>query len=415
MPEKTKLLAFSNKKNNVEVKYAKLISPISLYDQKIDFTEEAEHVGIIRSTSGNMPNIIERISAHSKALRAVLPAGMALHHHGNPAAGLRVEQMYAFPKLLSGLSALVLTKFEVNLISAHYKNTLQRIMKMHERTPDSVVYLLAGSLPCTALLHLRQLSLFGMICRLKENILKSLAMKVLVEAKPSANSWFQQIRESCILYSLPHPIQLLDCPPTKFSFKNLCKLKVQEYWHSKLVQEASPLISLQYFKPSFLSFKTPHPIWTSLNGNPYQTEAAKIQAWFLSGRYRNERLCRFWSQNKEGFCLLESCNGKCIIEDTYHIIITCNSLVETRRRLFKFTAAYVADKPLLIPLIKAYLCSSEEYFVQFMLDCSVLPMVISSYQMHGPIVHEHLFHISRTWCRSLHRDRLKLLGRYSKM
>ena len=391
------------------------MSPIALYDQKINFTEEAEHVGIIRSSSGNLPNILERISAHNNALHAVLPAGLALHHHGNPAAGLRVEQMYSFPKLLSGLSALVLTKFEVNLISAHYKNTLQRIMKLHDRTPDPVIYFLAGSLPCTALLHLRQLSLFGMICRLKENILISLAMKVLVEAKPSANSWFQQIREVCILYNLPHPILLLECPPTKLSFKKLCKLKVHEYWHAKLVQEAAPLLSLKYFQPIFLSLASPHPLWKSLNGNPYQTEAAKIQAWFLSGRYRDERLCRFWSQNKEGFCLQESCNGQGIIEDTKHIMITCNSLDETRRRLFSFTAAFVANKPVLIPLIKAYLCSSENLFVQFMLDCSVLPMVISTYQKHGSTIHEDLFHISRTWCRSLHRDRLKLLGRHNRM
>ena len=411
VPEKTKLLVFSNDLNSVDVKYSKLISSISLYDQKIEFTEEAEHVGIIRSSFGNMPNILERISAHSKALRDVLPAGLALHHHGNPAAGLRVEQMYAFPKLLSGLSALVLTKFEVDLISAHYKNTLQRIMKLHEKTPDPVVYFLAGSLPCKALLHLRQLSLFGMICRLEENILKSLAMKVLIEAKPSAKSWFQQIREICILYNLPHPLKLLECPPTKLSFKKQCKLKVHEYWHSHLVQEAAPLLSLQYFQPNFLSLTSAHPLWTSLNGNPYQTEAAKIQAVFLSGRYRSERLCRFWSQNKDGFCLQESCNGQGIIEDINHIIITCDSLAETRRRLFKFTAMFVANKPILIPLIKAYLCSTENLLIQFMLDCSVLPLVISAFQKHGQTVHEHLFHISRTWCRSLHRDRLKMLGR----
>jgi hypothetical protein len=121
-----------------------------------------------------MPNIMERVSAHNKKLFSVLPAGLSLHHHANPAACLRVEQLYALPVLLSGLSALVLTKYETGIISACYKNTLQRLMKLHDRTPDCAVYFLAGSLPATALLHLRQLSLLNMISHLEGNTLKSL-------------------------------------------------------------------------------------------------------------------------------------------------------------------------------------------------------------------------------------------------
>ena len=35
--------------------------------------------------------------------------------------------------------------------------------------------------------------------------------------------------------------------------------------------------------PRYLSLSSPHPIWCSLDGNPYQAEAASIQALFLSG------------------------------------------------------------------------------------------------------------------------------------
>ena len=143
---------------------------------------------------GNLPNLVERFSAHRKKLFSVLPSGLALHHNANPAAALKVEQIYALPVLLSGLSALVLSTYEIGLVTTHYKNTLSRLMKLHDRTPDSAVYFLAGSLPCRALLHLRQLSLFVMICLLDQNILRNLAMSILIEAKPSAKSWFQQIR-----------------------------------------------------------------------------------------------------------------------------------------------------------------------------------------------------------------------------
>ena len=66
-------------------------------------------------------------------------------------------------------------------------------MKLHDQTPDSAVYFLAGSLPATALLHLHQLSLFGMIGSLDHNLLKTLALNTLVEAKPSARSWLYKV------------------------------------------------------------------------------------------------------------------------------------------------------------------------------------------------------------------------------
>ena len=98
-----------------EVNYATLINPIRVNAAKVDFVECAEHVGIERSTSGNSVSIFTRFNAHKRALGAVLHAGLARGHRGNPQAGLRVEQLYGVPVLLSGLAPLVLTKTEENL------------------------------------------------------------------------------------------------------------------------------------------------------------------------------------------------------------------------------------------------------------------------------------------------------------
>ena len=191
VPDKTKLLAFTNNKQDPDIEYAKLISQISLNGQQLPFSEEVEHLGILRTTTpGNIESITERLSAYNKKLFSLLPAGLARHHQANTEACLRVEQLYALPVLMYGLSALVLNKSEVNIISSCHKNNLQRLMKLHEKTPDCVIYFLAGSLPCAAILHLRQLSLFRMICHLKDDILNSLAIKLLVHAKPGAHSWF---------------------------------------------------------------------------------------------------------------------------------------------------------------------------------------------------------------------------------
>ena len=114
----------------------------------------------------NLPNIFSRISAHNNALRAVLPAGLARGHRGNPAASLRIETLYGSPKLLSGLPSLVLSKAEKDILHHHYKQSLERLQRLHKATPEPVFCFLGGSLSLTALLELRQLSLFGMVSRL---------------------------------------------------------------------------------------------------------------------------------------------------------------------------------------------------------------------------------------------------------
>ena len=83
VPEKTKLLCFSPSNLESSVFYWKLVSPVSLGEKKIPFSNEAEHVGVVKSIHGNLPNILARISAHKGALMAFLLAGLARGHCGN--------------------------------------------------------------------------------------------------------------------------------------------------------------------------------------------------------------------------------------------------------------------------------------------------------------------------------------------
>ena len=90
VPEKTKLLAFSPPSHKTFLDIKKLSNHLSLDGKSIDFSQSAEHVGILRSTDGNMPNILKRIGSHTKAINAALPTGMALAHSGNPSSRVLV-------------------------------------------------------------------------------------------------------------------------------------------------------------------------------------------------------------------------------------------------------------------------------------------------------------------------------------
>ena len=107
-PEKTKLQVFSTKGMSHKVEYLKSNSEININGTKIKYVQETEHVGITRSTTGNLPHILGRVIAHKQALGAVLHSGLARAHRGNPAAGLKVAKLHALPVLLSGIGALIL-------------------------------------------------------------------------------------------------------------------------------------------------------------------------------------------------------------------------------------------------------------------------------------------------------------------
>ena len=314
---------------------------------------------------------------------------------------------------MSGLASLFLQKYEIDLVDSHYKVTLENLQKLHPRTPRSVVYFLGGSLPGTAILHMRQLSLFGMICLLLSDPLNQHARHILMNGQEGPKSWFFQIRDITQLYSLPHPLQLLEAPLPKESLKKLVKSRVLDYWESKLRSEALKLeeASLKFFKPNFMSLAKPHSLWTTAGCSPYETAKATIQARMLSGRFRTEELASHWSDNKEGLCLSPNCERE--IEDIEHILVGCIALEPVRTRLRSSWQTHAIQTPYLHQLINLVLVAPKQLFCQFLLDPSVHPEVISAEQRHGRKVLTEVFYLSRTWCYLMHKERLKMQRKWN--
>ena len=224
---KTKLLAFAAKETDY-TKYCKLVSPIHVGATDVKFVSTAEHVGVTRSPSGNLPHIQQCISSHKKKLGMVLSSGMSRRHRANPLASLKAEQIYGTPVLFSGVGALSLTKPEVDVLSHHVKETTQGLLKLHPKTPEPFIFLISGTLPAKAILHKRQLSLFSMISRLPDNILNRVGRHLLL-SKDSEKTWFGQIDAICYQYDLPHPLTLFSNPPKKEEFKRLVRSHVADY------------------------------------------------------------------------------------------------------------------------------------------------------------------------------------------
>ena len=412
--DKTKLIAFSVK-NDTNVAYVQNTATIRLNNAEIPFCDEVVHLGVLRSSgAGNSASVMDRISAYRKQLFSLLPAGLASHHQGNPTVSLKIEKIYCLPVFLSGISTLVLNKSEISLLDKFRKNTLSRLMKLPDTTPDSFVYFLAGSLSTTGFIDLRQMSLFAMICNLEENILKDHAKNILITSNKSSKSWFFVLSEICQIYGLPHPLEMLEKPLSRHTYKKLCWSKVHDYWRAFLCNDTLKRSSLSLVHTPFMSLVVPHPIWTTLDGNPYQTRAAAVQALLLSGRYRTERLRRFWTpENREGFCLQSECFNLKKLEDVRHILLLCSAYNCERRRLFALATKSAQNFPLRKPILDEYLfnCSDVKIQLQFLLDCSSLPLVVTARQLFGDHTLQHLFKFTRTWCFMIHKKRMTSLGR----
>ena len=194
---------------------------------------------------GNLPNILNRISCSKKALNATLAFGLSKGHRSNPAATLHVLKVYGTPVLMSGLASLVLSSSEVTMIHQHHKNTVRSLQKLHNSTPQSVIFFMGGCLPATATLHLRQLTNFAMVTRMPKNPLHSHVCHLLTTAKGGSRPWYYQIRNVYKQYGLPHPLTLLESPLSKEQFKKLPRSKIVGYWEQKLRAEFSGPPSLE--------------------------------------------------------------------------------------------------------------------------------------------------------------------------
>ena len=363
-------------------------------------------------------------AAHTRALYSVLPAGLTMGHHGNPAAALRVETLYGCPVLLSGQSSLILNKTELASLDHHYKLSLERLQRLYKATPAAVVHFLAGSLPASALLHLRQFSLLGMLARLgPDNILHQHGINILSANATNKFSWFYQVRELCKQYSLPDPLQILQNPPSKESFKRQSRQHVLDWWNISFRAEVRKLTSLSLFqgedlpplslfRADFMSLSAPHPIWTSAGSSPFEIRKATVQARMLSGRYRTCWLRRHWSGDQTGVCRVPGCSGE---PGTLKHIATgkCPGLGNAYTRATALWTSFLKDNPHLLPIIKHFSLADSDVFLSFLLDPSTHPPVIALSQTLGSVIIDQLCYMTRTWLFQLHKERLKLLNLWS--
>ena len=336
----------------------------------------------------------------------MLDFGMAKNHKTTPAASLRIHNMLPSPKLFSGLASILINKKEMEILNIHYRKKLRRLQHLPASTAIPAIYLLSGSLPAEAVLHVRQFTLLHMIALLgPSNPLCSIALQNL--KSPPMVSWFGALRKVATRYVMPDPLQIIVDPPSKTSFRRLVRSKILTYWSIRTRRNAAKKGSHDLLKISHLPLgRGPHPLWTSCT-SPTQTRSATLIAKMLTGTYSSCHHIRHW-KHTNGSCRLPGCGAP--IGDVLHMFTTCKFLQTTLIDAADKAFAHLKDSPQLGDICLRRWNSSPETRVKFLLDPTTDPEIIQLHQLKFPYLHNKLFQSSRNIVWAIHKARLRGLG-----
>ena len=325
--------------------------PFLLYDRELPIVDEFTHIGLVWRSGKPTPDLDRHISQARATAYALLSVGLHGHNGLDAAASLRLIQAYVSPRLTYGLEACVLSSTHFNKLELYYRKLLRQIQGIPDNCAKEAVYILIGTLPIEAVIHLKTLSLFGAITRLHpEHALKTLAIRQLA-TRDTKGSWFLYVSDIASRYSIDL-IQLLHTPWPKQAWKDYCKSVVKDYWIEVLFTAAESHSTLNWLiLPRSLY---PHPIWTCCNGKTYQVKAAETRARLLIGRHGLNASAWRQRQGEDVICPL--CGDA--PETPTHHLIQCRVLEAARGDLVARLCQTYARAGLRSPSTPFELCSA---------------------------------------------------------
>ena len=316
-PNKSTVTNMSSKTNCSQV--------YKLGDDTLPEANTFTHLGLEWKSNRQVPDITSKITLARRAAYALIGAGM---HGGNglsPAVSRKIINAYIVPRLLYGLDAVRLTRHDIDDLNDYHRNLLRQVQGLPRYVATEAIYLLSGTLPLEAELHIRVLNLFGAICRSENDTMKQLASRQM--SIGSQYSWFTYVQQLCQNYGISTEASLT-APWRKQAWKRYVEDAVRGKWTKELLLNKagkSSLVMLQALKPSEY---TPHPIWESCIQNPRYVNAAVTRARLITGTYQTmKQNAKMDKKPTQDTCIL--CSEE--PEDICHMMMRCKALDLTRR------------------------------------------------------------------------------------
>ena len=197
------------------------------------------------------------------------------------------------------------------------------------RTANSAVYLLLGTLPISAELHKRQLSLLHQIAMSENVSIREIAWRQYNVGRPA--SFFIRIVGILDLYELPPFTEVMNGHFNKIEWKCIVKRSINTYWNTKLQLDCQSKSSLSLLSTTSLEMGKTHIVWDSINNSVRDVRQAITKARMLTGTYMLQTLKSKFNQSEVDptcpICRLET-------ETITHVITSCPLYNEIRKEHF---------------------------------------------------------------------------------
>ncbi|MCG7892397.1 MAG: reverse transcriptase family protein, partial [Candidatus Thiodiazotropha endolucinida] len=356
-PTKSHLLWYSYKKRQ------DLEMDIFLSGNKVDVTDSATHLGIVRNTSGNA-DITGRISLGRKTAYSLMGAGF---HGGN---GLKAAQnghiwsTFVIPRLLYGLDVQLLKKRDIENLEKFQRKCLKQIQGLPDNVSNSACMAMLGILPLEAVLHKTLLNLFAGIISSPNSVELEIAKRQLIMREKPQKSMFTHIQSILEQYELPSIFHLISNPPSKAEWKLTLNQRIHEsvesFWKSDIANKTST----KYLNPNVLKIGKCHHIWSTVRDNVHDNRRAQIKCKLLTGTYILQANRAAFNQHAVNpTCKLCSAAP----ETRQHFISECEFLSAERKAYRdRLSASHVITDYQTLQL------SDPEFLTQITLDASVL-------------------------------------------
>ena len=132
--------------------------------------------------------------------------------------------------------------------------------------------------------------------------------------------------------------------------------------------------------------------------------------WFKTACFLTDKLSRYWNQNKLGLCTIPGCTGD-ESGSLEHYLLFCPALSSARLNVMQLSQKISLEHEALRNILQNTFSNQKtENIVQFLLDCSSVPEIVTLSQSDNSYLVDRLFYLSQTWCYSIHRSRMNRLG-----
>ena len=181
-------------------------------------------------------------------------------------------------------------------LSSFHIGTLKRLQSLPIRTANSAVYLLLGTLPISAELHKRQLSLLHQIAMSENVSIREIAWRQYNVGRPAR--FFIRIVGILDLYEMPPFTEVMNGHFKKIEWKGIVKRSINTYWNTKLQLDCQSKSSLSLLSTTSLEMGKTHIVWDSINNSVRDVRQAITKARMLTGTYMLQTLKSKFNQSE---------------------------------------------------------------------------------------------------------------------